>query len=400
MRRLLWTTAIMSIALLTSGIARAGDQEVAEEIKYNLKEVLRNYSVGIKVQEGTAWLNGSVADERQMAAALAIAHQTPGVERVVNNMAINASQGSGGRSSYANLRQPNSIATAMRGGIQPVDDYQPNAYQEATNRRRAVVQAGLELPEHAQQELRMGGLNSEPGDDEAMQQNAANRPTYANRGPTPARGYAGRPDASQGYPQGNQGYPQGNAGYPQSNQGYSQANQAYPQGNMGWGPADQNFASANSPGYAQGEPNYMPNNFTPGPSNALAQRTPNMLHQARQSVPLPLASVDSASFHQASAHGGEGEMVGAPQPLPSASPLGPGQPAPYHYDSPHMPGYAWPSYAAYPNYAAVTYPKQYSPTAWPYIGPFYPYPQVPLGWRKVSMEWKDGWWFLDFKDSH
>ena len=68
------------------------------------------------------------------------------------------------------------------------------------------------------------------------------------------------------------------------------------------------------------------------------------------------------------------------------------------YDNPQMPGYAWPSYAAYPNYAAVTYPQQYSPAAWPYIGPFYPYPQVPLGWRKVTLEWDDGWWFLDFKD--
>ncbi len=68
------------------------------------------------------------------------------------------------------------------------------------------------------------------------------------------------------------------------------------------------------------------------------------------------------------------------------------------YDQPCMPNYAWPSYAAYPNYAAVTYPKQYSPTAWPYIGPFYPYPQVPLGWRKVTLEWDSGWWFLDFKD--
>ena len=57
-----------------------------------------------------------------------------------------------------------------------------------------------------------------------------------------------------------------------------------------------------------------------------------------------------------------------------------------------------PSYAASPNYAAVTYPKQYSPTAWPFIGPFYPYPQVPLGWRKVALEWDDGWWFLDFYD--
>lgn len=66
------------------------------------------------------------------------------------------------------------------------------------------------------------------------------------------------------------------------------------------------------------------------------------------------------------------------------------------YDNAHMPNYAWPSYAAYPNYSALTYPKQYSPTAWPYIGPFYPYPQVPLGWRKVTLEWDDGWWMLDF----
>ena len=69
-----------------------------------------------------------------------------------------------------------------------------------------------------------------------------------------------------------------------------------------------------------------------------------------------------------------------------------------NYDNAQMPGYAWPSYASYPNYAALSYPTQYSPTAWPYIGPFYPYPQVPLGWRKVCLEWDDGWWFLDFSD--
>ncbi|MCA9234524.1 MAG: BON domain-containing protein [Planctomycetales bacterium] len=68
------------------------------------------------------------------------------------------------------------------------------------------------------------------------------------------------------------------------------------------------------------------------------------------------------------------------------------------YDNPQMPNYAWPSYAAQSNYAALTYPQQYSASAWPYIGPFYPYPQVPLGWRKVTLEWDDGWWQLDFKD--
>lgn len=64
--------------------------------------------------------------------------------------------------------------------------------------------------------------------------------------------------------------------------------------------------------------------------------------------------------------------------------------------NPSVPGYSWPSYAASPNYGAVSYPEQYSATAWPYIGPFYPYPQVPLGWRKVALEWDDGWWNLDF----
>jgi hypothetical protein len=88
---------------------------------------------------------------------------------------------------------------------------------------------------------------------------------------------------------------------------------------------------------------------------------------------------------------------GAPMPMYQAAAAQAGV-APARYDQPCMPNYAWPSYAAYPNYAAVTYPKQYSPTAWPYIGPFYPYPQVPLGWRKVTLEWDSGWWFLDFKD--
>ncbi|MEZ6135197.1 MAG: BON domain-containing protein [Pirellulaceae bacterium] len=90
----------------------------------------------------------------------------------------------------------------------------------------------------------------------------------------------------------------------------------------------------------------------------------------------------------------EGGYTGGPVPMQTGGvEYGAGAP---RYDQPNMPSYAWPSYAAHPNYAAVTYPKQYSPSAWPYIGPFYPYPQVPLGWRKVSLEWDDGLWYLDF----
>ncbi len=67
------------------------------------------------------------------------------------------------------------------------------------------------------------------------------------------------------------------------------------------------------------------------------------------------------------------------------------------YDMPNLPSHAWPAYASYPNYSQVTYPREYSAAAWPYIGPFYPYPQVPLGWRKAQLEWDDGYWKLNFR---
>ncbi|ADB17255.1 transport-associated [Pirellula staleyi DSM 6068] len=129
--------------------------------------------------------------------------------------------------------------------------------------------------------------------------------------------------------------------------------------------------------------------------NAPAQAQPRAVVPVyagtRSAVPMAFAPARTVS-HQGEAMG----MPGQPMPMHTAG-TGMGV-APARYDHPSMPGYAWPSYASHPNYAAVTYPKQYSPTAWPYIGPFYPYPQVPLGWRKVTLEWDDGWWFLDFKD--
>lgn len=90
-------------------------------------------------------------------------------------------------------------------------------------------------------------------------------------------------------------------------------------------------------------------------------------------------------------------QVHAGAPIPTSMPAS-GAAQRVAFDRPHMPCYAWPSYASHPNYAGVTYPNQYSASAWPYIGPFYPYPQVPLGWRRVTLEWKDGWWWLDFND--
>lgn len=157
-------------------------------------------------------------------------------------------------------------------------------------------------------------------------------------------------------------------------------------------PLAQPTAAAPMPAYAPTQPMYAqrpqggqrPVAFAPAYSVAMANANfPGHHHHAQGGgVPVGMAP----GYCPPGAGGGPVPMGGAA--------YGPAA----RYDTPQMPCYSWPSYAAHPNYAAVTYPKQYSASAWPYIGPFYPYPQVPLGWRKVSLEWDDGWWFLDFKD--
>ena len=78
-----------------------------------------------------------------------------------------------------------------------------------------------------------------------------------------------------------------------------------------------------------------------------------------------------------------------PQPLYQAP-----TPSPYDVNPPQMPPYAWPTYAPYNNYSRVAYPQAYPYNAFPFIGPFYPFPKVPLGWRSVTLKWEDGhWWF-------
>ena len=121
------------------------------------------------------------------------------------------------------------------------------------------------------------------------------------------------------------------------------------------------------------------------------------------SDPLPFASCSSCAgggeiISGAPVYGGAPSYVSGGEPLSANGFAGGGAGAGAPSGAPNLPGYAWPGYAAHPNFGAVSYPKQYSASAWPYIGPFYPYPQVPLGWRKVSLEWDDGFWHLNFSD--
>ena len=86
-----------------------------------------------------------------------------------------------------------------------------------------------------------------------------------------------------------------------------------------------------------------------------------------------------------------GEAVAPPgEPAPVFQPPAP---SPYDLNPPKMPPYAWPTYAPYNNYSRVGYPLAYPYNAWPFIGPNYPFPKVPLGWRSVKLEWDDGYWW-------
>lgn len=159
--------------------------------------------------------------------------------------------------------------------------------------------------------------------------------------------------------------------------------------------------SAPEPGEKPAQANRVPNSF------AMSRVEPASAEEASE-APQPIEAPRHAKLMARTANNAtrvamvqpvsRGPEAPTGGPLPMYTAAARAGVAPARYDQPCLPNYAWPSYAAYPNYAAVTYPKQYSPTAWPYIGPFYPYPQVPLGWRKVTLEWDSGWWFLDFKD--
>jgi hypothetical protein len=74
-------------------------------------------------------------------------------------------------------------------------------------------------------------------------------------------------------------------------------------------------------------------------------------------------------------------------------PLGPAGMGAMDTNAPPLPPYAWPTYAPNGNVSRVGYPTAYPYNAFPFIGPYYPFPKVPLGWRTVQLKWEDGFWW-------
>ncbi|MEO2030494.1 MAG: BON domain-containing protein [Planctomycetaceae bacterium] len=134
----------------------------------------------------------------------------------------------------------------------------------------------------------------------------------------------------------------------------------------------------------------------------VAQAAPQTAFAAQQQAP----QVNPVSYGQQLALTGYPQQAPPVPPSPGMAPQAPQmsqvQASPVSmggaglFSHPQLPSHAWPAYAQYPNSAAVTYPTQYSASAFPYIGPFYPYPQVPLGWREAKLQWDDGFWNLNF----
>ncbi len=245
--------------------------QMAQRVAVALKQSgqLSGYRVGVKYQDGVAWLVGTVPDQQQHDAAVEIAQQVEGIDRVISKLEVSGVSTGEAPANGSVETTPSLLYDSLQQSLNSVD--QPNS----------VAPASAQMP---------------------------------------ARGAGPRP---------------------------------------------------------MGQP--AARSARPMPMSAQQAHAVRMAG-AQQNRPMPVQY-----------NAGMAQMGQMPQ---GYVPNGGGAQA--SYDNAHLPNYAWPSYAAHNNYAALTYPKQYSPTAWPYIGPFYPYPQVPLGWRKVTLEWDDGWWMLDF----
>ena len=89
MRRYVFRLAILSLAVLGPTVARADDQQIAQQIVQKLQAQkqageLKGFSIDLSVEEGTVWLSGHVANPDQQAKALDIARRIPGVKQVVD----------------------------------------------------------------------------------------------------------------------------------------------------------------------------------------------------------------------------------------------------------------------------------------------------------------------------
>jgi BON domain len=117
---------------------------------------------------------------------------------------------------------------------------------------------------------------------------------------------------------------------------------------------------------------------------ALNQAPPQAL------VPVPQGPVPQAAGAPAGAAPAAVPQAAGPAYCPPGAMMGPGYSPPGAMMGGGAPGYGM-------GMGGPGGPGQVAASQYPYTGPYYPYPQIPRGWRKVSLELDDGYWNLNFR---
>lgn len=349
----------------SAGKSAKSNQDVANEIAAALRQArLVGYDINIEFKEGTATLTGMIQDSQQKAMAEKMTLTVADVTKVDNRLGL-ITPDNGQAVQQTAFEAP----TRPDSGIQQADHQayagQPIAspiQQTAAAQQRPGSQRPVRQNAGPQQPASPQVTSGQSPSNKAQNQQVANNIARALQ----QSGMAGY-DIEINYKNGVAGL-SGVVGSPEQAQRAAQVVSQVPGVN-----SVDNKLQAGVGQVAQTA--FQPNGAEGGPNGYEAMPAPGG---------YPPQGYYDPGYPPMPMHGGP--TYGHPGPGP-VSPV---------YNQPHLPDHAWPTYAAYPNSAAVSYPTQYSASAFPYIGPFYPYPQVPLGWRSSTLEWDDGQWQLKF----
>ncbi|HEY6563499.1 MAG TPA: BON domain-containing protein, partial [Pirellulaceae bacterium] len=93
MRRSLLPVVACALACWLSARTWSDDAGIAQDLSQRLRTaksegVLRDFRIGVNVENGVVWLSGRVTDDRQRSRALDLARRVPGVRVVVNDLEI------------------------------------------------------------------------------------------------------------------------------------------------------------------------------------------------------------------------------------------------------------------------------------------------------------------------
>lgn len=412
MRRLLYSAAIMAIAVGGPIQARAGDREIAQQIIDQLKVhrdsgQLKDFTLDLKVNQGVVLLRGSVAQPDQKTNVLAAADGIEGVLKVVDEIEVR-------QAATAKV----AAATPAPESSAPAKPATATGKKAFSMREALAAQFGKESEAAKPEPVVITPVDELQPSEDAIRQAGAVDEEVTVEGDSAVTaavvqtlGAAQRQGQLKGFGvdvNTREGvvYLSGRASSPQQRDLINRLVRetlgvvdvvdqvtivGMPQ--AGGSPDLEPFPMPlNAP--IQGAAQAPAQQRAGVPARTVAARAPGVPGAPMQTAPYPMGQHQGYPAQQASLGMAPQGVVGPPVPMAPYSGVASGP----SYEQPYLPNYAWPGYAAYPNYAAVSYPQQYSPSAFPYIGPFYPYPQVPLGWRKVALEWDDGWWYLDFTD--